>query len=146
MAFSELRERLSDAAGINAETSKHDPSIAVPTRSRPVDEAALLRTRGAEMFQRWNHRSSLLRGILFKGTVDRAEPGVEPATNPVHHRNDRERDARSNQTILDCRCARVIGHKSANGFYHSPGLIGADEDPVKMGCDISGYYAWLLSK
>jgi hypothetical protein len=91
-------------------------------------------------------KQPLERLSLFKRTVDRAEPGVEPATNPVHHSNNRERNASRNQTILNCRRARVIGQKSANGFYHSPGLVGADEDQVKMGSGISWYSCLASSK
>ena len=52
--------------------------------------------------------------LLLQGTVDRREHVVEVGAQPVHRRNDRDRDSRRDQTILDCRSARFVGQELKN--------------------------------
>jgi hypothetical protein len=75
-----LNEQSSDAANIDAEhqcMTTCGSSAAAPATEQNISAPG---DRDEEMFQHRNHRSGLPHRVLFKGTIDRTEPGVDPAT------------------------------------------------------------------
>src|SRR5690242_12330838 len=55
---------------------------------------------------------------LLQRSVDRGELRVQVGTEAVDDRDDRERDARGNQAVLDGGGARLVLHETRNQVLH----------------------------
>src|SRR6478609_6998405 len=55
---------------------------------------------------------------LLQRSVDRGELRVQVGAEAVDDRDDRERDARSNQAVLDSGGARLVLHETRNQVLH----------------------------
>ena len=55
----------------------------------------------------------------MQGRIDRSELGIELGAESVHHGNDSERNACSDQSVFNGGCAGVVGKEPANGFHSS---------------------------
>ena len=49
--------------------------------------------------------------MLLERGADRIELGADRRTQPVHDRNDRQRDTRRDQTVFDRGCPRLVSNK-----------------------------------